>query len=338
MALAGERGFRYNRRATTVRGRRANPMPGTAPLLRPRALVPGDRVAVVAPASVWDPKRLAAGITVLESWGLVVEPPPAAERHRYLAASDDARAAHLRDAFERDDVAAVMAVRGGFGSARLWGRFDAKAAAAHPKIFLGYSDLTLLLDRLVREAGLVCFHGPMVASDLARLGDEELARFRCFLFGESGWWSGEGLEALAPGVGEGRLAGGCLSMLVTTIGTPYEMDFAGRVLFLEDIAEPPYRIDRLLTHLSHAGKLGGVAAVVLGRFHDCGDFDEVKAIAAEILSPLGVPVVAGLDVGHHASGLPLPMGCLARVDASAGRVDLLEPVLDQAAVLATAAR
>ncbi len=299
----------------------------TPPMLRPRPLRQGDRVAVVAPASVYDADRLARGIEVLQSWGLVVEPPVASFPHRYLTGTDPERARRLTEAFERDDVAAIMTVRGGFGSARLFGHFDPAVAAAHPKIFLGYSDLTILLSRLVREAGLVCYHGPMVASDLARLPEAQLERFRSFLFGEDGWWTGRDLFCRLSGAASGRLAGGCLSVIATTIGTPYEIDTDGAVLFLEDIAEPPYRIDRLLTHLLHAGKLDGVKAVILGTFHDCEPptaRGQITDIAVEILAPLGIPVVSGFDAGHYSGGGVLPMGCRVHVDADAGTVDLLD--------------
>lgn len=305
-------------------------MSAPSPMIRPRALRPGDRVAVVAPSSRYDRAALERGAAVLEGWGLAVDLPPESTPHRYLAASDDERARLLTEAFTRDDVAAVMAVRGGFGAARLLGRFDPAVAAAHPKIFLGYSDLTVILGRLQDEAGLVCFHGPMVSSDLARLEAAALEPFRRFLFGEEGWWNGGGLTGRTKGSASGRLTGGCLSMLATTIGTPYEFDASGRVLFLEDIAEPPYRIDRLLTHLLHAGKFDGVAAVVLGTFTNCDAKDEpgvVMQVADEILGALGVPVVSGFDAGHYSGGGIVPMGCEVRVDADAGRIDLLEPAL-----------
>lgn len=301
--------------------------PTTVPTVRPRPLREGDRVAVVAPASVYDADRLARGIEVLESWGLQVEPPVPSTPQRYLTGSDQERAARLTEAFARDDIHAVMAVRGGFGSARLLGRFDPKVAAVHPKIFLGYSDLTILLSRLVSEAGLVCFHGPMVASDLGRLPEGPLERFRRFLFGEDGWWAGKDLFCRLSGASSGRLVGGCLSVLATTIGTPYEVDTDGSVLFLEDIAEPPYRIDRLLTHLLHAGKLDQVKAVILGTFHGCEPENargQLMDIFDEILAPLGIPVVSGFDAGHHSGGGVLPMGCRVRVDADAGTVELLD--------------
>lgn len=291
--------------------------------------MPGDRVAVVAPSSRYDAGALARGMAVLESWGLVAEAPAAGSRLRNLAGTDDERAAALTEAFARDDIAAVMAVRGGYGAARLRGRFDASIAASHPKIFLGYSDLTLVLGRLVSEAGMVCFHGPMVSSDLARLSREALEPFRRFLFGEDGWWTGRGLTGRSPGTATGRLTGGCLSVIATTIGTPYEIDTRGAVLFLEDISERPYKIDRLLTHLAHAGKFDDVRAVVLGTFHDCDTAEEpgvVLEVADEILGALGVPVVSGFDAGHYSGGGVLPMGCEVRVNADAGTIELLEPV------------
>lgn len=321
----GRRLFRYNDDSPAVAAG-GNVMKQPCPLVRPRALQPGDRVAIVAPSSRYDADALDRGAAVLESWGLLVDLPQSSGLVRYLAAPDDERAAQLRAAFERDDIAAVMAVRGGYGAARLYGRFDAAAARAHPKIFLGYSDVTLLLARLYSEAGLVCFHGPMATSDLARLPAGKLERFRSFLFGEEGWWAGENLSCVVAGRATGRLAGGCLSVLVTTLGTPYEIDTRGAVLFLEDIVEPAYRIDRMLTHLAHAGKLDDVAAIVLGEFHGCEPAAQIREIFEEICGARAIPVVAGFDAGHYSGGAVVPIGCEVRVDADAGMVELLEPV------------
>jgi len=309
--------------------------------IRPRALVAGDHVALVAPASRYDSEKLARGVAVLQSWGLVVHILVPSQSVRYLAGSDEERAACLTEAFVRDDIVAIIAVRGGYGSSRLFGRFDPAVAAAHPKIFVGYSDVTILLSRLRREAGLVCFHGPMAASDLARLGPDELERFRRFLFAEEGWWAGSGLESRVAGSATGRLVGGCLSVIASTIGTPYEIETRGGVLFLEDIGEPSYRIDRLLTHLVHARKFEGVAAVVLGTFHDCDPPDapgQVMAIADEILGRLGIPVVSGFDAGHHSGGAVLPMGCQVSLNADAGVIELLEPVFGNKAPVSPATR
>jgi muramoyltetrapeptide carboxypeptidase len=309
--------------------------------IRPKALSRGDRVALVAPASPYDDHALAAAMDILQSWELVPEAPSVFSRQRFLAGTDTERGDALTHAFEREDVAAIMAVRGGYGSARLLNRFDPAVAAAHPKIFLGYSDLSILLSRLRREAGLVCFHGPMATSDLPRLGPDDLERFRRFLFAEEGWWAGQGLVCRVSGSGTGRLVGGCLSVLTTTIGTPYEIDTRGNVLFLEDVNEPPYRIDRNLTHLLHARKLEDVAAVVLGRFHECDPPDasgQCAEIFEDFFGRLGIPTVSGFDSGHHSGGAVVPMGCQVRVEAETGIVELLEPVFGNRAPISTASR
>ncbi|HYB98250.1 MAG TPA: LD-carboxypeptidase [Candidatus Limnocylindrales bacterium] len=296
---------------------------------KPRPLRQGDTVAVTAPAGFADADCLERGIAILEGWGLRVEPPPPPEPVRYLSGTDSARAAHLSQLFARTDVAAIFCVRGGYGSSRLHGLFDAAVAADHPKIFVGFSDVTLLLGRLVAEAGLVCFHGPMVGADLPRLTALQRERFRSALFDEDGWWDGERLQTWRPGSGRGPLIGGCLSVLVTTLGTPYEVRTDGAVLFLEDVAEKPYRIDRMLTHLRNAGKLDHVAGIVLGSFHDCDDGqgeDILREIALEAVAGLDCPVVVGLDAGHGTGNTVLPMGCMVGIDASvkSAAVSLLE--------------
>jgi len=301
-------------------------------LKKPRALRRGDRVALVAPTATNDAAGIAKGAEILRSFGLVVEEGGGGPPHRYLAADDEVRAAALHEAFEDPGIAAIVATRGGYGSARLLGHFDAAAIAAHPKVFVGYSDLSVLLSRLVQEAGMVCFHGPVACGDLAAMTPPQLERFRRFLFGEPGWWAGAGLEGRVPGTARGRLAGGCLSVLVTTLGTPYEIDTHGAVLFLEDIAEKPFRIDRMLTHLAHAGKFDDVAAVVLGSFERCDDAASpglLREVFDEILGGLGVPVLAGLDAGHGSGHAVLPMGCEVEVDADRGVLELTEPALDE---------
>jgi muramoyltetrapeptide carboxypeptidase LdcA involved in peptidoglycan recycling len=181
----------------------------------------------------------------------------------------------------------------------------------------------------------------MVASDLGRLAPDQLERFRRFLFGEEGWWAGNALECRKPGAAIGRLVGGCLSVIASTIGTPYEIETRGGVLFLEDVGEPPYRIDRLLTQLVHARKFEAVAGVVLGTFHNCDPPDssgEVMSIFDDILGRLGIPVVSGFDAGHHSGGAVLPMGCQVRLNADGGTIELLEPIFGNRAPVSPATR
>ena len=295
---------------------------------KPRPLCSGDRVALVAPAGAFDPERLETGSELLTSWGLVVEPPASARPHRYMGASDGERIRELTSAFERPDIRAVLPVRGGYGCARLVAGLDTARIARDPKLLVGFSDVSLLLLRLVEEAGLVCYHGPMVAADLPALAPEAQERFRRFLFGEKGWFDGSARECWRPARASGRLVGGCLSVLTTTLGTPYELATEGRVLFLEDVAESPYRIDRMLTQLAHAGKFEQVAAVVFGAMLDRDggeDGGELREIALEALAGTRCPIIYGVDAGHGSNNVVLPMGCEVSVDAEARVMELCEP-------------
>jgi muramoyltetrapeptide carboxypeptidase len=286
-------------------------------------------VALVAPSGRSDEEKLARGRDLLASWGLQVDATSPAAGMRYLAAEDSRRAAQLRAALEDPGVRGILAVRGGYGAARLHDLVDLKSAAIQPKVFVGFSDVTILLNRLVQEADMVAYHGPMVAVDLPRLSDLARERFRRFLFGQDGWWDGTAREVWRGGEAEGQLLGGCLSVLVTTLGTPYEIDTDGAILFLEDVAEKPYRIDRMLNHMKHAGKLDRVRGIVLGPMLDC-DGGEGSRILREIfldaLSDLEIPVVFGIEAGHGTENVVLPFGCRVRLLADEARLDLLEPV------------
>ncbi len=301
---------------------------------KPAPLSPGATVALVAPSGRSDPERLERGIELLQSWNLQVRILDRADPVRYMAATDEVRARQLTEAFCDPAVAAVLAVRGGYGASRLHETFDPSVVAAHPKPFVGFSDVSLLLNRLVQEAEVVSYHGPMVAADLPRLDAGARERFRRFLFDQDGWWDGRVREAWRAGTGEGPLAGGCLSVLVTTLGTPYEIETDGRVLFLEDVAEKPYRIDRMLSHLRHAGKLDRLAGVVFGPMLDCDGGDGpgvLREIVLDVLSGTDFPILYGLDAGHGSGNVVLPLGCRVRVDAGAARVDLLEDAFDRRA-------
>jgi muramoyltetrapeptide carboxypeptidase len=284
---------------------------------------------LVAPSGRSDEEKIARGTELLTAWGLRVDARSPSTSMRYLAAEDARRAEQLREALEDPGVRGILAVRGGYGAARLHDLVDLKSAAIQPKVFVGFSDVTILLNRLVQEAGIVAYHGPMVAVDLPRLSEPARERFRRFLFGQDGWWDGSAREVWRGGTAEGPLLGGCLSVLVTTLGTPYEIDTEGAILFLEDVAEKPYRIDRMLNHMKHAGKLDGVRGIVLGPMLDC-DGGEGSRILREIfldaLQDLDIPVVYGIEAGHGTENVVLPFGCRVRLLADEARLDLLEPV------------
>ena len=195
-----------------------------------------------------------------------------------------------------------------------------------PKLVCGYSDVSPLLGWLVARAGVAAMHGPMVASDLAKgLSGRAAARWRALLADPASPWSEPVHEALAPGTATGPLTGGCLSSLVALIGTPYAVESDGAVLFLEDVAERPYRLDRMLTQLRLAGKLDRVAAVVLGSFADCdgtAEGDLAATVFREFFAGAPYPVVAGFPAGHLSENLPLAFGVPVRVDADGLRVEV----------------
>jgi muramoyltetrapeptide carboxypeptidase len=267
----------------------------------PRRLRPGDTVALVAPSGPVDPERLERGTDVLTGLGLrVVHGASILAREGYLAGPDAARAADLQDAWCDPGVAAVICARGGYGATRLLGLLDWDAmAAAGPKILLGSSDITALHRAFADRLGLATLFGPMPATAL--IGDPEgpepasLAYLREALFEGGTPAPITGDRVIVPGRAEGRLTGGNLALLAALCGTPYAMRARGRVVLLEDVTEEPYRIDRMVTQLLQAGCLDGAAGIVLGSWVECGD---PLPMLAERLAPLGVPVLAGLTVGH----------------------------------------
>lgn len=305
---------------------------GSPPIGKPTRLRPGDVVGVVAPAGVVDEERLGSGVRVLEGWGLrVVVGDAALARVNYLAGTDAARAADLRRMLDAPEVRAVFCARGGYGSQRLVPDLDFLRLARDPKILVGYSDATALLAAAV-AAGAVAFHGPMVASDVARgLSPRSADHARALLFDPDYRWEAEVPTRIRPGRAAGRLVGGCLSVLVTTLGTPWELDTRDAILFLEDVHEMPYRIDRMLTHLRQAGKLDRVAGVVFGTMAACRPWDGVTAVdvVRDCFAAAPYPVALGLPAGHDLAptsveNLALPLGTQVMLDAESARLVALE--------------
>ncbi|HEX9443804.1 MAG TPA: LD-carboxypeptidase [Candidatus Binatia bacterium] len=301
---------------------------------KPAALKPGDKIAVVVPSGPVEDDRLKAGVAALKGAGFAVE---LAEnilaRKGYLAGEAEARARTLQGFFEREDIAAILSARGGFGSVQMLPYLEAAAIRRHPKIFVGYSDVSILLNWLVQRCRIAAFHGPMVAMELARgLAGRNADFFWGTLLGKMPEWRVELGESIRPGAAEGEMAGGCLSTIITTVGTPYEIDTAGKILLLEDVGEKPYRIERMLTHLKMAGKTAGLAGLVFGSFTHCegeGERD-VRAIVRELFHDAPYPVATGLPAGHGEDNLIMPLGVKMRLDATARRLSLIEPPVDTA--------
>jgi muramoyltetrapeptide carboxypeptidase LdcA involved in peptidoglycan recycling len=291
----------------------------------------GDRVAVVAPSGPVDPVRLDAGCAALRELGLDVvlgkhvygrvtlaEQGPVPPGWQALAGADAERAADIEDAWCDPEIRAVLCARGGYGATRVLDHLDWHAMSRHePKILHGSSDITALHVAFGRRFGVTTSFGPMVASLLADREPVSTEHAKAALFG-----AGEpvtGGHPLVPGRAEGSLTGGNLALLAALIGTPYASEpAAGQIAFLEDVTEQPYRIDRMLVQLRQAGWFEGVAGIALGTWIECGDPAELAAVFRARLGPLGVPILAGLPVGHGPRQLTIELGARAELDADRG--------------------
>jgi muramoyltetrapeptide carboxypeptidase len=299
-------------------------------LRKPPRLQRGDLIGIISPAAAVEAETLRRGCEALECLGFSVQVGAhALDRHRFLAGTDHDRARELTAMFQDSAVRAIFCSRAGYGSGRLLPLLDFHTFTQHNKIFLGYSDVTLLLNALVQHAGLVCFHGPVVAGEFATGFSR---RSQTHLLGLL--TTGRGEEYLTfptvirAGVAEGRLLGGCLSLLVTTLGTPFAVDTADAILFIEDIGEKPYRIDRMLTHLKQAGKLDNLAGVIFGQMSGClGNTDDptlLLSVIADIFSDYSYPVGFGLPGGHGGENFALPLGTQVRLDTEQQLLAFLE--------------
>ncbi len=285
------------------------------PILIPPRLRPGDMIGIISPAGPVEASDLRPGLDLLASRGFRIrEAPHLYDRNGYLAGSDTDRLSDLHAMFRDEEVAAVFCARGGYGCLRLLDRIDYDLIRTHPKILMGYSDITALLAATTTKTGLVTFHGPMVRGLCTISGESWEALLRTLMEEEPlrlGPLTGcRGL----PGEAEGPLMGGNLSLLSHLVGTPYQPSLEGAILFLEDKGEALYRIDRMLTHLSLAGCLEGVAGLIVGEFTDCGEPWEIGRLFMEKASSLHIPLMTGFPIGHGPRNLTLPLGMPARLN------------------------
>lgn len=300
-------------------------------IIKPPALRPGDRVGIIAPASNIDAEHLKAGIATLERMGYLPEYElDILDEDVYFAGSLERRIREFHHMYERDEIKAVLCARGGYGANYLLPHLRIDLIQAHQKIFIGYSDVTCLLTYLQDAIGMVTFHGPMVTKDFAIVDGIHENSWQYAVSGTREWEVNAG-EALAPGQTEGVLYGGCLSMIVSSLGTPYEALTEGKLLFLEDIAAKPYQIDRMLMQLKLAGKFKEVKGIVFGEMLNCVQSPDqpytLQEMILRIVEDLNVPIAYGLKSGHVSSGnVTLPFGLRARLSASSdtARLQILE--------------
>jgi len=308
-------------------------------LVKPAALQAGATLAVVSPASTPRRDEVEAGLKALQALGYKTvlmsnarKPGPL-----YYAGTLEQRLADLHAAFADPAIDGIVCTRGGWGSAELLPHLDAKLIRANAKAFVGYSDHTSLHQWLAREAGLVSFYGPMVASDFSRAGGVDAASWGHVFAGDANWslTVNDGLRVLRAGVAEGTLAGGCLTLIAEALGTPYATLPASaeepRILFLEDVGTKPYQWDRMLLHMRYAGQLEHVTGIVFGNMGQCVAEEEEPWLEGAILHALedfAGPIAIGLRSGHvDGANITLPLGVQVRLDLSVEenpRVEFLE--------------
>lgn len=310
--------------------------------LKPKRLAKGQTIGLIAPSSnVGENEDIFYAREVLESFGFKVKQGEHLfERRGYLAGTDKLRAKDVNSMFTDTSVDAIICLRGGYGSPRILPYLDYDSIKANPKVISGYSDVTALLNAITTKTGMITFHGPIANQ---RFSDYTLQSFKDVLFTpkvntllgtpppfevREGWVERENrLTVVRAGKAQGRLIGGNLSLMVALVGSSYEPDYRGKILFLEDVSEAPYRVDRMLTHLKLAGRLSQLAGVAFGKCTRCsssGNTLSLEQVVYDHFEPLGIPVIRGLMIGHIKDMATIPVGAMAELDTEAGAIRLLE--------------
>lgn len=304
-------------------------------MIKPKRLKPGDTIGVMAPAGAVNPSEMAQGVDRLKEMGFrVALGRSVTKEFRYLAGTDRERAEDLNRMFSDPDIAAIVCARGGYGTARIIPFLDEGVIARHPKILVGSSDVTVLLNYLRQRFDWVTFHGPMVAPAFGKrpsiLTDTWFRKILVEAQGE-GPISVAGVKGLRGGQAQGPLVGGCLTLLCSSLGTPYEIQTDGTLLLIEDINEAPYRIDRMLTQLKAASKFRHVNGVIFGKMPECHPPAQSSySLEDVILDRLGdqeFPILYGFPTGHGEEQVTLPIGSLLRMDGDRAAVTILEPAV-----------
>lgn len=311
-------------------------------LIKPARLQTGQRVGLITPASIVSDEKMEKAVNQLESWGLKVQlGRHVRQTYGSMAGSDAERLEDLHHMFTDNTIDAIWCARGGYGCTRLLADIDYSLIRKSPKILIGYSDITALHCAIQRQAGLVTFHGPVAASEYPEYTLEQVEKTlfepedeHVINLAEANITRGKKENAYAcrvinPGTVTGPLTGGNLSLLASLAGTAYAPNIKGRIVFIEDIGESPYRIDRMLTTLRQAWPMEQAAAIVLGIFHNC-EADEgshslsLQETITDRLADLSIPIISGFSFGHIDHQCTFPMGINARLDTTAKTLTLLE--------------
>ena len=294
--------------------------------VRPLRLKPGDTIGIVAPAGPFDHEKFKKGKTVLETMGFRTFFDDGIYRqHGFLAGTDIQRADQVNHLFADPTIQAIFCVRGGYGSMRILSFLDFETIQTHPKIFLGFSDISALLSVFYDRCSLVTFHGPVVTT-LANATEKTLTAL------QSALTSSTTIElipedgmVIKSGVCSGLVAGGNLTTLCHLVGTSFAPNFKGKILLLEDVGELPYRIDRMVTQMNLAGCFNEIAGLILGGFKECGHLNEIVEIFNNIFKDVDIPILTGFEVGHGEHNLTIPIGLGATLDTDKKRLMFHEP-------------
>jgi len=298
---------------------------GSELINKPPLLVSGDTLGIIAPSSPFDKQKFRDGLSVIQEMGFTVFFPESIfEQKGFLAGSDAHRAGIFSSMFADPDINGIICARGGYGALRILPLIDFNIIASTPKILIGCSDITVLLNTLYAKSRLVSLHGPMIES-LASASDKTKESMQNMLLNNPAvvLETQKSVE-IFPGKASGIMAGGNLTTLCHLTGTPFEPDFSGQILLLEDISESPYRIDRMLMQMKLAGCFDRISGMVLGSFKGCGEPDMIYQIFDDIFRTDCFPILAGFDVGHDEPNLTVPFGIHASFDTAAGKLSFKE--------------
>lgn len=307
-------------------------------MIKPGSLKFGDTIGIIAPASPTTDENVKKSYNKLIEMGFKVKMGKGCyEHYGYLAGTDKLRAEDLNNMFKDKEVDGIICIRGGYGSPRILELLDYDLIRENPKVFIGYSDISALHIALNQLSNLVTFHGPMVSSDMiGNFSDFSKKSLYNFVLnnefvGEIKNPEGEDIENINGGLAEGQIIGGNLSLLVDTIGTSYEIDTKDKILFIEEVGEEPYQIDRMLTQLRLSGKLEEAKGIILGDFNNCvaetseyADSLTLEQVIEDIIKPIGKPTIFNLQSGHCEPMITLPFGVMARLDADNKQLIILD--------------
>ncbi len=322
-------------------------IPSSEKIIKPKKIKKGDTLGLIAPGSFIKEDELNESIDNLNGLGFkVVYTKNILARYGYFAGTDEQRASDVNEMFSRKNVDGIVCARGGWGCSRILPLLDYKMIKSNPKVLIGYSDVTALLYGIFKETGLVCFHGPVGISTFNEYSVDCFKKVlmepeQTLTLFNSDDKKNENDEEFIPvtirsGKGSGKLVGGNLSIVVSLIGTRYDIDCENKIIFLEEIGEEPYRIDRMLTQMSEAGKFDKSSALMLGVFKDSKPEEEksgigssfsLKEVLFERLSNLKIPIVYGMSFGHINDKFTIPFGIEAEIDSLAQTLTLLEPAV-----------